>query len=78
MRRALFIGIGASLGKQRFHFTVDCRALRFAAFKVVFKGLPESLVFRPPQLGYSRSQPRKRVGAIAVYRTVDWMLRCPR
>jgi hypothetical protein len=30
--RAPVIGLGASLGKQRFHFTVDCRALRCAAF----------------------------------------------
>jgi len=29
LRRAPFIGVGASLGKQRFHFTVNCRALRF-------------------------------------------------
>ena len=77
LRRAPVV-VGRPLGGQRFHFTVDCRALRLAAFKIAFKGRPQSVVFRPPQLGYSRSQPRKRVGAIAVYLTVDWMLRCPR
>ena len=66
LRRAPFVGVGAPLGEESFHFTVDCRALRFAAFQITFKGRPESLVFRPPQLGYSLSQPRNRSGAMAV------------
>jgi len=52
-----------------------CWALLEADLAVVAAG-SDTLV-PAAQLGYSRSQPRKRVGAIAVYRTVDWMLRCP-